>query len=103
MPSDVIVDSGETVRLLCSAIGDPQPEIALQKFGSGDFPAAIERRLQVIREENAFLITNAKPSDSGIYTCTADSPAGEIKVNASLLVNGENFLKMIHEENLNDF
>lgn len=65
------------------------PEMALQKFGGRDFPAATERRLQVIREENAFLITNAKPSDSGIYTCTAESPAGVIKVNATLIVNGE--------------
>lgn len=74
---------------MCSATGDPQPEIALQKFNSGVFPAATERRLQVIREENAFLITNAKPADSGTYTCTAESPAGEIKVNATLLVNGK--------------
>lgn len=83
------IDSGETARLVCSATGDPTPEIALQKFGASDFPAATERRLQVMRHENAFLITNAKPSDSGIYTCTAESAAGEIKVNATLLVNGE--------------
>lgn len=88
VPSNLTIDSGETARLVCSATGDPVPEIALQKFGGSDFPAATERRLQVIREENAFVITNAKPIDTGIYTCTAESAAGEIKVNATLIVNG---------------
>uniref|UniRef100_W8B6H5 Leucine-rich repeats and immunoglobulin-like domains protein 3 n=1 Tax=Ceratitis capitata TaxID=7213 RepID=W8B6H5_CERCA len=87
VPSNLTIDSGETARLVCSATGDPVPEIALQKFGGSDFPAATERRLQVIREENAFVITNAKPIDTGIYTCTAESAAGEIKVNATLVVN----------------
>ncbi|GBP07180.1 Leucine-rich repeats and immunoglobulin-like domains protein 3 [Eumeta japonica] len=61
--------------------------LTLNQTFSIDFPAANERRLQVLREENAFVIINAKPIDSGIYTCTAESPAGEIKVNASLIVN----------------
>ncbi|XP_013106713.2 leucine-rich repeats and immunoglobulin-like domains protein 3 [Stomoxys calcitrans] len=87
IPSNITIDSGDTARLVCSATGDPTPEIALQKFGASDFPAATERRLQVLREENAFVITNAKPIDSGIYTCTAESLAGEIRVNASLVVN----------------
>ncbi|XP_061399925.1 leucine-rich repeats and immunoglobulin-like domains protein 3 [Musca vetustissima] len=87
IPSNLTIDSGDTARLVCSATGDPTPVIALQKFGASDFPAATERRLQVLREENAFVITNAKPIDSGIYTCTAESPAGEIKVNATLIVN----------------
>jgi len=92
VPSNLTLDAGETARLVCSASGDPTPEIALQKFGGSEFPAATERRLQVIREENAFLITNAKLSDSGIYTCTALSAAGEIKVNATLVVNGKLFV-----------
>ncbi|XP_037946593.1 leucine-rich repeats and immunoglobulin-like domains protein 3 [Teleopsis dalmanni] len=87
IPSNLTIDSGNTARLVCSAAGDPMPEIALQKFGASGFPAATERRLKVVREENAFIITNAKPIDTGIYTCTADSPAGEIKINASLVVN----------------
>ncbi|XP_036333319.1 leucine-rich repeats and immunoglobulin-like domains protein 3 [Rhagoletis pomonella] len=87
IPSNLTIDSGDTARLVCSATGDPVPEIALQKSGGSDFPAATERRLQVIREENAFIITNAKPIDTGIYTCTAESAAGEIKVNATLVVN----------------
>ncbi|KAH8384769.1 hypothetical protein KR093_007889 [Drosophila rubida] len=100
VPSNLSLDAGETARLVCSASGDPTPEIALQKFGASDFPAATERRLQVIREENAFLITNAKPSDSGIYTCTAKSPAGEIKVNATLLVNDKPLpnIPLVHKE-----
>ncbi|XP_054738344.1 leucine-rich repeats and immunoglobulin-like domains protein 3 [Anastrepha obliqua] len=87
IPSNLTIDSGDTARLVCSATGDPVPEIALQKFGGSDFPAATERRLQVLREENAFIITNAKPIDTGIYTCTAESAAGGIKVNATLVVN----------------
>ncbi|XP_034650528.1 leucine-rich repeats and immunoglobulin-like domains protein 1 [Drosophila subobscura] len=100
VPSNLTLDAGETARLVCSASGDPMPEIALQKFGASDFPAATERRLQVIREENAFLITNAKPSDSGIYTCTAESAAGEIKVNATLMVNDkpQPSIPLVHQE-----
>jgi len=49
------------------------------------------------REENAFLITNAKLSDSGIYTCTALSAAGEIKVNATLVVNGKLFVSFYQD------
>ncbi|XP_033252505.1 leucine-rich repeats and immunoglobulin-like domains protein 1 [Drosophila miranda] len=100
VPSNLTLDAGETARLVCSASGDPMPEIALQKFGATDFPAATERRLQVIREENAFLITNAKPSDSGIYTCTAESAAGEIKVNATLMVNDkpQHSIPLVHQE-----
>ncbi|EDW31947.1 GL10699 [Drosophila persimilis] len=100
VPSNLTLDAGETARLVCSASGDPMPEIALQKFGATDFPAATERRLQVIREENAFLITNAKPSDSGIYTCTAESAAGEIKVNATLMVNDkpQPTIPLVHQE-----
>ncbi|XP_034107533.1 leucine-rich repeats and immunoglobulin-like domains protein 3 [Drosophila albomicans] len=100
VPSNLSIDAGETARLVCSANGDPIPEMALQKFGASDFPAATERRLQVIREEDAFLITNAKPSDSGIYTCTAKSPAGEIKVNATLLVNDKPLpsIPLVHKE-----
>ncbi|XP_017078566.1 leucine-rich repeats and immunoglobulin-like domains protein 3 [Drosophila eugracilis] len=100
VPSNLTLDAGETARLVCSASGDPTPEIALQKFGGSEFPAATERRLQVIREENAFLITNAKPSDSGIYTCTALSAAGEIKVNATLVVNDkpQTSIPVVHQE-----
>lgn len=98
MPSNLTLDAGETARLLCSASGDPAPQISLQKFGASDFPAATERRLTVIHEENAFLITNAKPSDSGIYTCTAESKAGEVKVNATLIVNGKLRKKKKKEE-----
>ncbi|XP_030247139.1 leucine-rich repeats and immunoglobulin-like domains protein 1 isoform X1 [Drosophila navojoa] len=100
VPSNLTIDAGETARLVCSASGDPMPEMALQKFGGRDFPAATERRLQVIREENAFLITNAKPSDSGIYTCTAESPAGVIKVNATLIVNDKPLpsIPLVHKE-----
>ncbi|ALC42719.1 lbk, partial [Drosophila busckii] len=87
VPSNITLDPGETARLVCAASGDPTPELALEKFGATIFSAATEKRL--LREENTFLITNAKPSDSGIYTCIALSSAGEIKVNATLLVNGK--------------
>ncbi|XP_068146174.1 leucine-rich repeats and immunoglobulin-like domains protein 3 [Drosophila tropicalis] len=84
VPSNLTLDAGETARLVCSASGDPMPQIALRKF-AGDLSAATERRLQ--RVEDAFLIINAKPSDSGIYTCTAENAAGEINVNATLIVS----------------
>ncbi|XP_058056425.1 leucine-rich repeats and immunoglobulin-like domains protein 3 [Anopheles bellator] len=85
-PTDVSVLEGKVARLDCDAAGDPKPQISWEKDGGNDFPAAKERRMRVIPHENAFLILNARPIDTGVYSCTAENPAGVIRANASVVV-----------------
>ncbi|KAJ8953281.1 hypothetical protein NQ318_015863 [Aromia moschata] len=85
-PKNVTVQAGETAKLECSANGEPVPEIAWHKDGGNDFPAARERRMQVMPLDDVFFIINAKPSDMGVYSCTAHNPAGMVMANASLVV-----------------
>ncbi|XP_059615455.1 leucine-rich repeats and immunoglobulin-like domains protein 3 [Phlebotomus argentipes] len=86
VPSNVTVAAGATARLNCGATGDPKPQISWQKDGGNDFPAARERRMHVMTEDDAFFIIHAKTSDQGVYTCTAENSVGVMKVNATLLV-----------------
>lgn len=61
--------------------------MAWQKDGGNDFPAARERRMHVMPTDDAFFIINAKTSDQGVYTCTAENDVGVVKVNATLIVH----------------
>uniref|UniRef100_A0A1S4H2N9 Ig-like domain-containing protein n=1 Tax=Anopheles gambiae TaxID=7165 RepID=A0A1S4H2N9_ANOGA len=85
-PSDVSVEPGKVARLNCAAMGDPKPQIYWEKDGGNDFPAAKERRMHVIPNEDAFLILNVQLVDMGVYSCTAENPAGVIRANASVIV-----------------
>lgn len=82
------VPSGTTVRLECSADGEPPPQISWQKDGGNDFPSARERRIHVMHSDDVIFIVNAKPVDMGVYTCTAGNPAGKISANATLTIEG---------------
>jgi len=88
-PQDVSVRVGTTARLDCAAAGVPGPEIALQKDGGDDFPAARERRMHIFPSDEMFFIVDAKVEDQGVYTCTARNDVGVITANATLLVLGE--------------
>lgn len=85
-PTNVTVKTGETVKLNCAATGDPPPEISWKKDGGNDFPAARERRMNVMPTDHLFFIVNAKTTDMGIYSCAAKNPAGTIIANATLTV-----------------
>ncbi|XP_018325645.1 leucine-rich repeats and immunoglobulin-like domains protein 3 isoform X2 [Agrilus planipennis] len=86
IPHNVTVSAGATAKLECSASGEPSPEIAWQKDGGNDFPAARERRMHVMTTDDVFFIVNAKPNDMGIYSCMAHNPAGTIVANATLVI-----------------
>ncbi|KAG8235636.1 hypothetical protein J437_LFUL015669 [Ladona fulva] len=85
-PSNITLKTGNTARLECAAAGQPSPQIAWQKDGGNDFPAARERRMHVMPTDDVFFIVNVKTSDMGVYSCTAQNPAGIIVANASLNV-----------------
>lgn len=79
------VRTSETVRLDCAVEGDPKPQVYWQFNFGNDFPAARERRMQISSDnDDKFIIDNAKPSDKGIYTCTAENAAGIIRANVTV-------------------
>ncbi|KAI4878864.1 hypothetical protein NFI96_012047 [Prochilodus magdalenae] len=86
MPMDLTIRAGATARLECAATGHPTPQIAWQKDGGTDFPAARERRMHVMPSDAVFFIVNVKTEDIGIYSCTAQNTAGAISANATLTV-----------------
>ncbi|XP_063219203.1 leucine-rich repeats and immunoglobulin-like domains protein 3 isoform X2 [Bacillus rossius redtenbacheri] len=86
VPVNVTAKSGSTARLECAATGQPQPQIAWQKDGGIDFPAARERRMHVMPSDVVFFIVNIKAADSGSYSCMAKNQAGTIVANATVTV-----------------
>ncbi|XP_077355022.1 leucine-rich repeats and immunoglobulin-like domains protein 3 [Festucalex cinctus] len=86
MPMDLSIRAGATARLECAAVGHPTPQIAWQKDGGTDFPAARERRMHVMPEDDVFFIVDVTTEDIGVYSCTAQNVAGAISANATLTV-----------------
>ncbi|XP_026556239.1 leucine-rich repeats and immunoglobulin-like domains protein 3 isoform X2 [Pseudonaja textilis] len=86
MPMDLTIRTGATARLECAAVGHPMPQIAWQKDGGTDFPAARKRRMHVMPEDDVFFIVDVKIEDTGLYSCTAKNTAGSISANATLTV-----------------
>lgn len=89
IPHDIRVIAGSTARLECSADGHPSPQIAWQKDGGNDFPAARERRMHMMPTDDVLFIVDVKTADSGIYSCTAQNLAGLIVANATLTILGK--------------
>lgn len=85
---DLTIRTGAMARLECAAEGHPAPQISWQKDGGTDFPAARERRMHVMPEDDVFFIANVKIEDMGIYSCMAQNIAGGLSANASLTVLG---------------
>ncbi|MGH0188002.1 UNVERIFIED_CONTAM: hypothetical protein FKN15_027507 [Acipenser sinensis] len=83
---DLTIRTGAMARLECAAEGHPAPQIAWQKDGGTGFPAARERRMHVMPEDDVFFIANAKIEDMGVYSCTAQNTAGSTHANATLTV-----------------
>ncbi|XP_066997338.2 leucine-rich repeats and immunoglobulin-like domains protein 3 isoform X1 [Anabrus simplex] len=101
IPVNVTVKSGSTARLECAASGSPHPQIAWQKDGGNDFPAARERRMHVMPTDDVFFIINIKAADMGVYSCTAQNLAGSIVANASLTVlESPSFVKQMESKEI---
>ncbi|XP_051568396.1 leucine-rich repeats and immunoglobulin-like domains protein 2 [Myxocyprinus asiaticus] len=85
-PMDLTIRTGTVARLECAAEGHPTPQIAWQKDGGINFPAARERRMHVMPDDDTFFIANVKAEDMGVYSCTAKNEAGSLSANATLTV-----------------
>uniref|UniRef100_A0A8C5RAB9 Leucine rich repeats and immunoglobulin like domains 1 n=1 Tax=Leptobrachium leishanense TaxID=445787 RepID=A0A8C5RAB9_9ANUR len=97
-PRDITMRTGTKARLECAAEGFPIPEIAWQKDGGTDFPAARERRMHVMPDDDVFFIMEVKSEDMGVYSCTAQNSAGSVSANATLTVLEMPFLTHPIEE-----
>ncbi len=91
-PRDITIRTGTKARLECAAEGHPTPQVAWQKDGGTDFPAARERRMRVMPDDDVFFIMDVKPEDMGVYSCTAKNTAGMISANVTLTVLGMTIL-----------
>lgn len=85
-PVDITVKAGHNAKLQCSAFGQPPPVISWQKDGGDDFPAARERRMHVIPNDDQFFIVRTSNIDEGVYTCMARNDAGVIATNATVTI-----------------
>lgn len=88
-PMDLTIRTGAMAKLECAAEGHPPPQISWQKDGGIDFPAARERRMHVMPEDDVFFIVDVKIDDMGIYSCMAQNLAGGLSANATLTVLGK--------------
>lgn len=86
-PTNVTVRTSERVRLDCAVDGDPKPQTYWQFNFGDDFPAARERRMQLVDNYESIIIDNAKASDRGVYTCTAENAAGIIRTNVTVEIS----------------
>ncbi|XP_072747226.1 uncharacterized protein [Anoplolepis gracilipes] len=101
IPHDIRVNAGSTARLECSAEGQPSPQIAWQKDGGNDFPAARERRMHMMPTDDVLFIINTKMADNGVYSCTAQNLAGVIVANASLtILEAPSFVKPMENKEI---
>jgi len=88
-PANVTVRLGSMAKLECGAKGYPPPEIAFQKDGGENVPAALDRRFHVMPNDDSFIIMDIKLIDMGEYCCSARNEAGEIRACASVTVYGK--------------
>ncbi|XP_034230739.1 leucine-rich repeats and immunoglobulin-like domains protein 1 [Thrips palmi] len=99
IPEDLQVKTGSIARLPCAAEGLPEPKMSWQKDGGNDFPAARERRMHVMPDDDVFFIVNVKPFDMGVYSCMAHNDAGVNVTNASLtILETPSFLKLMENK-----
>lgn len=101
IPEDLQVKTGSIARLPCAAEGLPEPKMSWQKDGGNDFPAARERRMHVMPDDDVFFIVNVKPFDMGVYSCMAHNEAGVNVTNASLtILETPSFLKLMENKDV---
>ncbi|KAM4602243.1 striated muscle preferentially expressed protein kinase-like [Polymixia lowei] len=85
---DLDVDVGETCRLAVVVEGKPDPDILWYK---DDVLLSESSHFTFVYDDPEYflVVLNARPEDSGVYTCTARNLAGAVSCKAELTVHTE--------------
>ncbi|XP_008585904.1 PREDICTED: hemicentin-2-like, partial [Galeopterus variegatus] len=82
-PVELLLTPGAPMELLCDARGTPQPNITWHKDGQ-----ALSRPEDHGRAGRVLRVEGVQVGDSGLYTCLAESPAGEVEKSFWVRVQG---------------
>ncbi|XP_068166004.1 hemicentin-1 [Antennarius striatus] len=75
-PSDVSAPVGEELTLECRATGTPAPHLTWMKDGV-TLVGSESRHIAVTPDGSTLTLLRLRPDDSGTYSCSAVSPAGQ--------------------------
>uniref|UniRef100_A0A8C4ZBW6 WAP, follistatin/kazal, immunoglobulin, kunitz and netrin domain containing 2b n=1 Tax=Gadus morhua TaxID=8049 RepID=A0A8C4ZBW6_GADMO len=94
-PVHQAVGVGDTASFLCDVGGRPRPAITWERRRDPVGGAGAERvplgpntvrGNMVVTNIGQLVVYNSQPGDSGVYTCTAESPLGSVAANHTLTV-----------------
>ncbi|XP_053415690.1 hemicentin-2 [Nycticebus coucang] len=73
-PKELLLTPGAPLELVCDAQGTPQPNITWHKDGQ-----ALSQLESSSRAGRVLRVEGVQVGDAGLYTCLAESPAGEVE------------------------
>ena len=79
-PKSQVVEESGHLLLTCTATGHPRPSISWERLGS-----SLDTN-RVIVDGNSLMINSSKVSDSGTYSCRAESVINFVTASASVVV-----------------
>uniref|UniRef100_A0A1B6E548 Uncharacterized protein n=2 Tax=Clastoptera arizonana TaxID=38151 RepID=A0A1B6E548_9HEMI len=85
VPENLTVKNGSDAKLRCQAEGHPNPVISWFKDGKS---VTLGGRTTFYNDGSTLLITHAKETDSGLYTCLAQNQLGSIEASAEIRIKG---------------
>ncbi|XP_045509421.1 peroxidasin-like [Colias croceus] len=75
-PEDVVINFGDDAMFVCSASGEPTPEIIWYRDSS---VINVDASRYEVMNNGTLMVHQADENDVGIFECTAKNPAGEIR------------------------
>ena len=88
MPSAIVVQVGDPLRLECQVVGSPEPEIFWDIDGRsiGDFHG-----IEVTFSDGkvSLIIPNVRPDHGGLYKCVATNFVGSIETCCKVIIDGD--------------
>ncbi|CAK6971319.1 hemicentin-1 [Scomber scombrus] len=87
-PSDVAVDIGSNVTLLCHAQGYPEPQVTWRREDGSPIFNKPNRHSTITQSRGGLHITNLWVEDEAVYVCEAFNHFGKIQTQASITVTG---------------